>query len=196
MLETVSIAGIVLGAFAFMDPRARQMTALIALVWLETVLCDFMLEPTASVAMKLPIDLVGGLMATMLITRERWTALVPALFVVMLLSHAAFWLAYFNGLDLWYAYVNALNALFLAQMVAVAWPNGGRMIERFSSWISDLRQRRGLTAGLGANRGVVSYGREAPDGEDDGSGLRVAGSSDVEREANSLGPNPVFSAAR
>lgn len=195
MLEAVSTAGIVLGALALMDPRARSMTALIALVWLETALVDLMLEPTASVAMKMPIDFVGGLMATMLITRERWTVMVPALFVVMLLSHATFWLAYFNGLDLWYAYVNALNVLFLAQMVAVAWPIGGRLIERSCSWISDLRQRWGGAAGLGAHYGVVTHGRESSDGSD-GTSLRVAGSADAERRADSVGSSPIFSPAR
>ena len=135
MFEAASILGPCLLAFGLMDTRARPMTLLLVIVWIETALFDTMVSVDMAVMMKPLIDFVGGIMALGIVTRERWSVMVPALFSVMLLGHAAYWIAWHNGLNLWYIYAHALTALWLLQCAAVAWPSGGRVIGIASSYM-------------------------------------------------------------
>lgn len=150
MLQAVSIAGIVLMLIGMVDPRARALVALIALVWLETAISSSLLTGdhlwAARWGMRVPIDIVAGFMAlTMTLKCEMknegpplWMLAVPACFILMLMAHAAFWMARFNGIDLWGIYPHALNVLFLLQLACLAWPGGGQLIGRLRDWSSRL----------------------------------------------------------
>lgn len=143
MYEAVSIAGLCLLALGLADTRARPMALLLVIVWLETALIDASVSVDMSVVMRPVVDLVAGFMALKVIGRNRWSCAVPALFAVMLMCHAAYWTAWHNGIDLWYAYAHALNALWLCQLACVAWPFAGDRIARASSylgsWLSSWR---------------------------------------------------------
>jgi len=136
MIVAVSIAGLCLLALGLADTRARYMALILALVWLETALFDLMASVDMAIAMRPLIDFCGAIMALGVVTRERWSKLVPALFAVMMLCHSAYWLAWHNGVDLWYAYPHALNALWLCQLAAVAWPGGGQLVGVVGAWLS------------------------------------------------------------
>ena len=143
MFIVVSIIGFVLLAMGLADKRARHMALLLALLWFETAVIDFGTTVDVAIALRPVVDFVGGIMALAMITRERWSLMVPALFAVMLLSHAAYWIAWHNGVDLWYVYPHALNALWLCQLAAVAWPSGSRVIGLASAYTrSRLSSRR------------------------------------------------------
>lgn len=135
MFEAASLLGPCLLALGLVDTRARLMALLLVLVWGETALFDMMVSTDMAVVMKPLIDFVGGIMALGIVTRERWSVMVPALFAVMLLCHSAYWLAWHNGIDLWYIYAHALTALWLLQCAAVAWPAGRQAIGRASSYM-------------------------------------------------------------
>lgn len=135
MFEAASILGPCLLAFGLVDTRARLMTLLLVMVWIETALFDAMVSVDMAVMMKPLIDFVGGIMALGIVTRERWSVMVPSLFAVMLLCHSAYWLAWHNGIDLWYVYSHALTALWLMQCAAVASPAGRQAIGRASSYM-------------------------------------------------------------
>lgn len=135
MLTVVSIAGAAFLALGLWNRRARPMALLLAFVWLEATLIDLVASVEVAVALKPVVDLVGGVMALAIITRERWSLMVPALFSVMLLGHAAYWIAWHNSLNLWYIYAHALTALWLLQCAAVAWPSRGRVIGIASAYL-------------------------------------------------------------
>lgn len=156
MLTVVSIAGAAFLALGLWDKRARPMALLLAFVWLEATLIDFVASVDVAVALKPVVDFVGGVMALSVITRERWSLMVPALFSVMLLGHAAYWIAWHNGLNLWYIYAHALTALWLLQCAAVAWPSGGRVIGVASAYLGARLSSRGAMAlrrSMGARHG-------------------------------------------
>lgn len=158
MIAAVSIVGFVLLLIAASDRRARLMAALIALVWLETALVDVVMGVDSAVIMRGPIDFVGAVMTLGLVTRERWSLAVPALFAAMLACHAGYWLAWHNGYDLWYTYANTLNVLWLCQLAAVAWPPGGNLIGHASAYMgSSFSDGRAL----GCSHVVRDYHRQA-----------------------------------
>ena len=163
MFEAASTLGLCLLAFGLVDTRARLMTLLLVIVWIETALFDAMVSVDVAVMMKPLIDFVGGIMALGIVTRERWSVMVPALFAVMLLCHSAYWLAWHNGIDLWYVYAHALTALWLMQCAAVAWPSGGRVIGLASAYLGARLSSRGAMAlrrSMGARHG--SSDQESP----------------------------------
>lgn len=91
MLEAVWTVGIVLAAIAAMDRRAWPSLALLALVLVQTAISDAMLRDViAQLAMRPFVDLAAGVLSLGLVTRERWTRIMPATFSLMLLSHATF----------------------------------------------------------------------------------------------------------
>ena len=156
MLTVVSIAGAAFLALGLWDKRARPMALLLAFVWLEATLIDFVASVDVALALKPVVDFVGGVMALSLITKERWNLMVPALFCVMLLAHSGYWIAWHNGVDLWYAYAHALTALWLLQCAAVAWPSGGRVIGLASAYLGARLSSRGAMAlrrSMGARHG-------------------------------------------
>lgn len=146
MLTVVSIAGAAFLALGLWNRRARPMALLLAFVWLEATLIDLVASVEVAVALKPAVDFVGGVMALAIITRERWNLMVPALFAVMLLCHSAYWLAWHNGIDLWYVYAHALTALWLLQCAAVASPSGGRVIGLASAYLGARLSSRGAMA--------------------------------------------------
>lgn len=158
MLQAVSIAGIVLMLIGMVDPRARALVALIALVWLETAISSSLLAGdhlwSARWGMRVPIDIVAGFMALQMTlkceTKDEgpplWMLAVPACFILMLMAHAAFWMARFNGVDLWAIYPHTLNVLFLLQLACLAWPGGGQLIGRASAYMGLWRSSRGSVA--------------------------------------------------
>lgn len=135
MFEAASILGPCLLALGLGNARARPMALILVLVWIEAALFDLMVSVDMAVAMKPVIDLTGAIMSLGIVTRERWIVMVPGLFAVMLLCHSAYWLAWHNGIDLWYVYAHALTALWLLQCAAVAWPAGRQAIGRASSYM-------------------------------------------------------------
>lgn len=150
MIEFVWIVTIVLGGVAALDRRAWPMLLVIALSVFQMLLSEALIEDILyEVAMKAPIDLIAGLMALMIITRERWSLMAPALFCVTLLAHAAYWLAYWNGIDLWLWYAHSLNLFFVATMLAVAIPGGGQLVGIARTWLVRLLLERRRTYRLG-----------------------------------------------
>ena len=136
MLQAVWTVGIVLAVIAATDRRARPMLALIALVLVQTALCEALLrDRLVEIAIRAPIDLSAGLLSLNLVQREKWSLAIPAIFSVCLLVHAAFWLSYANGVDVWYDYAYTLNVLFLLQLACLAWPGGGQLIGRASAYM-------------------------------------------------------------
>lgn len=136
MIQAVWTVGIVLAVIAATDRRARPMLALIALVLVQTALCDALLrDRLVEIAIRAPIDLSAGLLSLNLVRREKWSMAIPAIFSVCLLVHAAFWLSYSNGVDVWYDYAYTLNVLFLLQLACLAWPGGGQLIGRASAYM-------------------------------------------------------------
>lgn len=147
MIEAVSIAGLCLLALGLADTRARLMALILALAWLETALFDLMATVDMAIAMRPLIDFCAGVMALGVVTKDRWSITVPAVFAVMLLCHGAYWMAWRNGVDLWYAYPHALNALWLLQLAAVAWPSGGKLVGLVGSWIGGIVHDRSRAFG-------------------------------------------------
>lgn len=151
MLLIASIAGIVCLLIGMSDRRARPMAVLLALVWLETILIDTLAASVVAVALKVPVDLSAGILALGVVRKECWSLMVPALFSVILLCHAAFWLCGLNGVSIWEPYAYALTGLFLLQTASVAWPGGGHLIGRAGAWVRSLghgwRSRGFLGAG-------------------------------------------------
>lgn len=139
MLQAVWTVGIVLAVIAAMDRRAWPSLALLALAFVQTAISDVMLrEVLSQLAMRPAIDFSAGVLSLGLVTRQRWTFIMPATFALMMLAHAAFWMARGNGIDLWLPYVHAQNALLIVQLIGLAWPSGGRLVGLVSSRISDL----------------------------------------------------------
>lgn len=156
MFEVASYAGAFFLALGLWDKRARPMALLLAFVWLETTLIDQVASVDVAVALKPVVDFVGGVMALALITRERWNLMVPALFCVMMLAHAGYWIAWHNGIDLWYAYAHALTVFWLLQCAATSWPAGERIHDLASAYTrSRLSSRRTMAVrrSMGARDG-------------------------------------------
>lgn len=139
MLQAVWTVGIVLAVIAAMDRCAWPSLALLALVFVQAAISDVMLRDVLSqLAMRAPIDLAAGVLSLGLVTRQRWTLIMPATFSLMMLAHAAFWMARSNGIDLWLPYVHAQNGLLVAQLIGLAWPSGGRLVGLVGSRIGDI----------------------------------------------------------
>lgn len=140
MVEVVWTITLVLAVIAALDRRAWPSLALLVLVIVQTTISEAMLQDRLSeLAMLMPIDLVAGLMSLALVDRNRWTKIMPATFALMMLCHAAFWLARFNGIDLWLPYVHAQNAILVAQLMGLAYPGGGRLVGHVRSWLGGIR---------------------------------------------------------
>lgn len=153
MFEAASILGPCLLALGLGNARARPMALILVLVWIEAALFDLMVSVDMAVAMKPVIDLTGAIMSLGIVTRERWSIMVTALFAAMMLCHGAYWLAWHNGIDLWYVYAHALTALWLLQCAAVAWPAGVKGFDRASTFVGDwfASRRVGCSARSGAD---------------------------------------------
>lgn len=140
MLQAVWTVGLVLSAIAVMDRRAWPSLALLALVLVQTAISDFMVRDIlARLTLRPVIDLAAGLLSVGLVTRERWTAIMPAAFSLMLLSHATFWFARSIGFDLWLPFVHSQNALLIAQLMALCVPSGGKVVGVARDLLSNLR---------------------------------------------------------
>lgn len=158
MLEAVWTVGIVLAAIAAMDRRAWPSLALLALVLVQTAISDALLRDiVAQLAMRPFIDLAAGALSLGLVTRERWTAIMPATFSLMLLCHGAFWFARSLGVDLWLPYVHAQNALLIAQLIGLAWPSGGNLVGIAGAWYRDLRDGWSRVVGMGVRQAYSAY---------------------------------------
>ena len=155
MLQAVWTVGIVLAAVAVMDRRAWPSLALLALVFIQTAISDAMLPDILSqLAMRPFIDLSAGLLSLGLVTRERWTHIMPATFSLMLLAHGAFWFARSLGIDLWLPYVHAQNALLIAQLIGLAWPSGGTLVGSVGSWYRGVCDGWGRPSGMGSGEAL------------------------------------------
>lgn len=161
MFEAVWTVGIVLTAIAVMDRRAWSSLTLLGLVLVQTAISEAVLSDVLTqLAMRAPIDLAAGVLSLGLVTRERWTLIMPATFSLMMLWHSAYWLARGNGIDLWLPYVHAQNALLIVQLIGLAWPSGGRLVGRVGSQLGDLlAARRGRNSPLS----TASYEVESED---------------------------------
>jgi hypothetical protein len=164
MLQAVWTVGIVLAAIAAMDRRAWPSLALLALVFVQAAISNVMLRDVLSqLAMRPAIDLAAGVLSLGLVTRERWTLIMPAMFALMMLGHAAFWMARGNEIDLWLPYAHSQNALLIVQLIGLAWPSGGRLVGRVGSWIGDLlASRRGRNSPLSAASYEVESENDRP----------------------------------
>lgn len=158
MLQAVWTVGIILAVIAATDRRAWPSLALLALVLVQTAIAEAMLtDRLIEIAMVVPVDLAAGLLSLGLVTRERWTLIMPATFSLMLLGHGGFWLARLSGIDLWLPYVHAQNAILIAQLVGLCWPGGGRLIGIARDWFSNLRLSWREPAGVGSWKTQRTY---------------------------------------
>lgn len=193
MIEAVWIATGVLTGVAMLDKRAWKLLAIMALVVIQTALVEWSVdarfgddERLIEIAMKMPIDGICGWMALCIATRDRWQMAVPALFVVTLLCHAAYWMGRFNGVDLWSVYPHALNVLWIASMVALALPGGGALIGYVVAWAGRFRHDWRAHSGVVAQHQVLpDKGRYADEGP--GPNLRIADSGISQRKVNFVG---------
>lgn len=146
MFTAVSILGLVLAVVAGFDRRTHPLLMVIALVWMGTAYADtFIPDRVTALAARIPIDFFGGLMSLMLVRHgydlsHRWAKIVPVAYTLLLLCHATYWLAYYNGVSLWAVFAHSLNALFILQLAALAVPGGGKLIDRASSLRMGLRR--------------------------------------------------------
>lgn len=146
MLPAVWTVGIVLAVIAATDRRAWSSLILIVIVLVQTALSENILSDRLSqIAVRPAIDLCGGLLSlSLVVPRERWTFIMPTAFSLMMLAHGAFWFSRSLGYDLWLPYAHTLNALLIAQLTGLAWPGGGRAIERASSYMGSWLSSRGI----------------------------------------------------
>ena len=147
MLPAVWTVGIVLVVIAAMDRRAWSSLTLIAIVLVQTALAELIISDRLSqLAVRPAIDMCAALLSlSLVVPRERWTFIMPATFSLMLLVHGAFWLSRSVGYDLWLPYVYTQNALWVVQLTGLAWPGGGKVIGRASSYLgSRVRFRRAV----------------------------------------------------
>ena len=155
VILAVSIACVVLALVGLLDRRAWPFVGLIAYVWLLTSISDYMPHRLTGIAMRAPIDLVGGFLglgAISLYRRREWWALAgTSVFALMLLNHGVFWLSRFNGYDGWQAYANAINALLILQLAILAGPGGKVGVGYACSWARSILVgwRRGVRLGIG-----------------------------------------------
>lgn len=157
MIEAVWIATVCLTGIALLDTQAWRLLAVMWLVVIQMALSEAMIDErmgeywrSYEVAMKVPVDLVCGWMACKVTGHHRWQKIVPALFVVSLLAHSAYWLAWFNGMDLWFVYPHVLNVLWVLAMMSLAFPGGGRLVGHVRSWASRVVDERGRWSGVPA----------------------------------------------
>jgi hypothetical protein len=115
-----------------------------------------------ALAMRIPLDTVGGLLTVAAIVRfslyDRLSMLQPFFFMASIALHYVFWTTWANGLDLWAPYVAASNAVFICQLICLAIPGGGNVRRVFARWFGAPRSRR--SAGALARR---LHRREAQD---------------------------------
>lgn len=163
MLQAVWTVGIVLAAIAALDRRAWPSLALLALVFVQTALSRMMIdgpfmglvEIQVELVMRAVIDLCAGFLSLALITRQRWTLVMPTTFILMVLWHGIYWFAYSIGIDLWLPYVHSENALLIAQLLGISWLAGGFIGELVSAWYSNLRRQwRSATGLVNGPRGI------------------------------------------
>lgn len=176
MIYAVWFASIVLALTALADKRARPLLLVMAVIAMLGIARDLTIHDRAlALAMKVPFDLWGGFMACQVITHrsKRWELAVPALFSLTMIAHAAYWLAYFNGVSIWGIYAHTLNALFLTQLFALCWPSGGKLIGSFASWA------RGVVAGQRRALGAFDEAARAEAASDDASFDQRGGRDDV-----------------
>lgn len=158
MLQAVWTVGLVLSAIAVMDRRAWPSLALLALVLVQTAIINAMMpDILVQLAMRPLIDFSAGILSLGLVTRERWSLIMPATFSLMLLCHGIFWFARSLGVDLWLPYVHAQNALLIAQLIGLAWPSGGTLVGIAGAWYRDLRDGWSRIAGVGVGEAKRSY---------------------------------------
>lgn len=163
MIEIVWTVTVAAGFVALLDRRAWPLLALMILVAVQTAISDQMaIARLAQILMRLPIDALAGIFACMIATRERWALAVPVLFGVGMVTHGAFWLARYMGVDLWLWYAHTLNLLFLAQMMAVAYPGGERLAGELAS-VGRLARSWWRRPGGGAFEKESSQARQSRD---------------------------------
>lgn len=137
MIEFVWLVSAVLALAALSDRRAWSLLSVVAFVAVMGVIRDASIsDRMIQVAMKIPFDAFGCWLAIHAITSKSkaWEFVVPASFCAALVAHSAYWLSYFNGLDIWYIYAHTLNALWLGCLASLCWPAGGRLIGIATSW--------------------------------------------------------------
>lgn len=173
MLQAVWTVGIVLAVVAAMDRRAWPSLALLALVFVQTAISKAVIsdpvwaltELQAELIVRALIDLCAGFLSLSLVTRHRWTWIMPATFSLMVLWHGLYWFAYSIGTDLWLPYVHSENALLIAQVLGLSWLSGGRIGELVCTWYGDLRSRWSVAFGVGAEHGGVPTRNQGHDGD-------------------------------
>lgn len=123
----------VLAGVALCDARSRPVLFVLVLNWAAS----YATMPIAGHAVIIPIDIVCGLLAALMYQSEptRRGAIVLALYPVMLLCHAAYWLLYFNGVWVGDAYYAAVLGLFALQLAVLCGPGARGYARRFGSWV-------------------------------------------------------------
>lgn len=129
MFGLINLVGLILAALALFERRAWPFLCLLLAVWWTTMLSEGHEDRLQGLSYRVGIDIIAGILCFLLIHRDRFGTGVFAVFVLMCLNHAMFWLSYANELNLWSYYSWGINALWLVQMGLLALP-GGRVICR------------------------------------------------------------------
>lgn len=149
--EVVCVVAGFLAVLAVEDRRAWCMLVILGIALAQTAFIDAMVsDRLMALALRIVVDLCCGWLSIQAMDRgQRWTMMIPAIFVLMLLCHSLFWLMRWNGIDIWLPYAHSLNVLFLAHLIACCWPSGGRLIGIAHSWLGGLVAWWSRAAGLG-----------------------------------------------
>lgn len=129
MFTLINFVGLILAALALCERRAWPFLCLLLAVWWMTLLSEGHEDRLQGLSYRVGIDIIAGILCFLLIHRDRFGTGVFAVFVLMCLNHAMFWLSYANDLNLWSYYAWGINALWLVQMGLLA-SSGGRVIHR------------------------------------------------------------------
>lgn len=136
-------------AVALCERRSWPMCAVVGFVFLLGNL-SYLASNDDALAMRIPLDTIGGLLAVGAIARfglyDRMSMLQPFFFMASISLHYVFWITWSNGLDLWTPYVAASNAVFVCQLISLAMPGGGNVRRVLARWFGASRSRRSSRA--------------------------------------------------
>lgn len=169
MPDGLTILGLVLAALALCERRVWPFVAIVSAVWLCTEVTEYLPDRITGLQLRVPIDFAGGAISLFYIVRHRVGQWVTALFALMLMNHATYWLAYANGVNVWVEYAHMLNALWLIQLAVLAVPGG------MNGVLVGLRLGRvfiGWCRGLGMGVGEVGTAHRACEDQSDGNCYR------------------------
>lgn len=130
MTDYLVLFGAVLAVVALCDRRLWPYLAVIGAVWLATSALEQAPDRLAGIWLRLPVDSAALAVCLLFRNRSRAGWIITALYGCAILNHAAYWLCYVSGVNLWTFYAHSINALWLLQLM-VAGASGGQALVGF-----------------------------------------------------------------